>query len=51
MTKLFLVTALVLSPGLAHAFCTGENHSQTAMTCSDGKTFDASAQACVPVSG
>jgi hypothetical protein len=47
----FVLLTLTLSPGMALAFCQGETHAQTSMSCGDGKVFDAEAKTCVPVSG
>ncbi|MBL4917679.1 hypothetical protein [Szabonella alba] len=41
--------ALMLSPGMAAAYCAGSKHS--AMSCGDGTTYDAETRACVPVTG
>jgi hypothetical protein len=46
-----LLAALVLTaaPGLAMAECSWGMDHRTTMSCSEGTTWDASTQACVPV--
>lgn len=41
---------LVLAPGLAAAYCQGESHTQTAMTCAEGMIMDEDTGTCVPLS-
>lgn len=51
MTVKTLLAALVLSaaPAFAFAMCSGSTHaSEQGMTCSDGATWDAESQTCVP---
>lgn len=45
----FVLIALTLSPSLAFAACTGDQHAQT-ISCVDGKVFDSATKACVPIS-
>ena len=42
-----LVFLLALTPGLASAMCSDEQHQ--AMSCSEGATWDNETQTCVPV--
>lgn len=46
----FVLLALTLSPSLAFAACQGDQHAQT-ISCGDGKIYDSTAMACVPVTG
>lgn len=47
----FTLLTLALMPTHALAFCQGDTHAQTTMSCGDGKVFDAETKACLPVSG
>ncbi len=46
-----LLTAFVLTalPGLAFAQCSWGNPDEVTMNCTQGSTWDADAQACVPL--
>jgi hypothetical protein len=43
------VIALMLAPGMASAYCSGDKmKDETAASCAAGSTWDAATSACVP---
>ena len=48
---LLAVLALVASPSLAFAMCSGSHsNEEIVMSCAEGMVYDADTQACVPLS-
>ena len=51
-TKTILaVIALTFLPNLVMAACSAAEHTQSTMSCAEGKIFDSATKSCVPVSG